>query len=493
MTPPAQKVYIETVGCQMNVLDSELVVAALKKQGYTLTATPADADVILFNTCSVREHAEEKTYSAIGRAVPRKRANPATVVGVIGCMAQKDGAKVRHRAPLVDLVVGTGQLAKIPELVAEVRRSGTPQYALSLGRAAGGRQEVEASFESYDPARDPEMRPTPFQAFVRVQIGCDKFCTYCVVPGTRGPEQSRPPEHVLAEVRTLVGQGCKEVTLLGQTVNSYRFAHGDGRTTRLSDLLAAIHDTPGLERIKFVTSFPKDMTDDLLDAVRELPKVCKYLHVPAQSGCDLVLKRMKRLYTVAEYREMLARIRERVPGAAVSSDFIVGFCGETEESFQKTVRLVEESKFKNSFIFKYSERPGTKAMDRYPDDIPEAVKKRRNNDLLAVQNANSLADHRTWIGRSVEVLVEGPSRHGQRATGPVGQLTGRTMTDHICVFDGPARLVGQTVTVDVRDASAFTLYGDVRVGEAVSREVEFSEPSAEPSPNAGRRIGLAVV
>jgi tRNA-2-methylthio-N6-dimethylallyladenosine synthase len=487
--PTSKKVYIETVGCQMNVLDSELVIGALKRDGYVLTDTPADADLILFNTCSVREHAEEKTYSAVGRVAPRKRKNPDTVVGVIGCMAQKDQEYVRHRAPIVDLVVGTGQLARIPALVDEVRRTGKPQYALSLGRADAGRDAVEASFESYDPARDPAMRPTPFQAFVRIQIGCDKFCTYCVVPSTRGPEQSRSPDHILSEVRQLVDQGCKEVTLLGQTVNSYEYAHA-GRTWRLSDLLAGMHDHPGLERIKFVTNYPKDMTDDLLDAVRELPKAVKYLHVPVQSGCDDVLTRMKRNYTAGYYRDMLARCRERVPGVAVSSDFIVGFCGETDESFRKTVDLVQEARFKNSFIFKYSERPGTKAAGRYPDDVPEEVKKRRNNDLLAVQSANSLADHRTWIGASVEVLVEGPSRHGQRADGPAKQLTGRTMTDHIAVFDGPDRLVGRTVTVDVHDASAFTLYGTVRTGEQVG--VEFSR-EAEPSAAPGRRIGLNLI
>jgi tRNA-2-methylthio-N6-dimethylallyladenosine synthase len=485
----APKVYIETVGCQMNVLDSELVVGTLKRQGYVLTDTPADADVILFNTCSVRELAEEKTYSAIGRALPRKRSHPETIVGVIGCMAQKDQEHVRKRAPLVDLVVGTGQLARIPELITAARKTGAPQFALSLGRADGGRHEVEASFESYDPARDPQMRPTPFQAFVRIQIGCDKFCTYCVVPSTRGPEQSRHPDHIVNEVRVLVDQGAKEVTLLGQTVNSYAHDHGDGRTTRLSDLISRMHDIAGLERIKFVTNYPKDMTDDLLDAVRELPKVVKYLHVPVQSGCDDVLKRMKRNYTAGFYREMLARCRERVPGVAVSSDFIVGFCGETEESFRKTVDLVAESKFKNSFIFKYSERPGTKAAGRFPDDVPEAVKKRRNNDLLAVQNANSLADAREWIGRAVEVLVEGPSKVGVKTGGPVRQLVGRTMTDHITVFDGPDRLVGRTVTVDVTDASAFTLFGTARTAEHVGVET-----TREPEPLApARRIGLAVV
>jgi tRNA-2-methylthio-N6-dimethylallyladenosine synthase len=473
-----RKVYIETVGCQMNVLDSELVIGALRREGYEITDRTADADLLLFNTCSVREHAEEKVYSALGRVAPLKRRNPDAVVGVLGCMAQKDQDLIRKRAPHVDLVVGTGQLSRVPELVAKVRETREPQYALSLGRADAGRHEVEASFVSFDPVRDASMRPTPFQAFVRVQIGCDKFCTYCVVPSTRGPEQSRPPEHILAEVRQLVDQGCKEVTLIGQTVNSYEYNHDDGRRTPLSQLLAKMHDIAGLERIKFVTNFPKDMTNDLLDAVRELPKVMKYLHVPAQSGCDEMLKRMKRIYTISEYREMLGRCRERVPGVAISSDFIVGFCGETEASFQKTVDLVRESRFKNSFIFKYSERPGTKAADRFADDVPEEVKKRRNNDLLAVQNANSLSDHRAQIGKTVEVLVEGPSKRGlvnpERDRGGAVQLTGRAMTDHIVVFDGPERLTGRTLRIHIDDASAFTLYGRVVTGEHIGDAADFT-------------------
>ena len=464
------RVYIETVGCQMNVLDSELVVGALKKQGYSVTTDPQIADVILFNTCSVRELAEEKTYSALGRIAPIKKAKPETIVGVIGCMAQKDQQHVRTRAPYVDLVVGTGQLAQVPALVELVRSTGEAQFALSLGRADANRHEVEASFESYDPTRDSDSRPTPFQAFVRIQIGCDKFCTYCVVPSTRGPEQSRSPNHILSEVRQLVEQGCKEVTLIGQTVNSFVHTAGDGTRTRFSDLLQLVHDVPGIERVKFVTNYPKDMTDDVLQAVRDLPNVVKYLHVPLQSGCDDVLKRMKRGYTVAQYREMLSRVREVLPGAAVTSDFIVGFCGETEEAFQKSMDCVREMMFKNSYIFKYSERSGTKAAGRYPDDVPDIVKKRRNNELLAVQNANSLTDHRTWIGKSVSVLVEGPSRQGERSPGPLRQLLGRTMTDHIAVFDAPDRLVGEIVTVDVTDASGFTLYGEVRVDSTVGAE-----------------------
>jgi tRNA-2-methylthio-N6-dimethylallyladenosine synthase len=484
----SKKLYIETVGCQMNVLDSELVVGSLRRQGYELTFEAETADVILFNTCSVRQHAEDKIYSALGRLRQHKRLHPSKIIGVLGCMAQKDQELIRRRAPHVDIICGTGQLARLPELIGAVRETGKLQMALSLERTEG-KHDVERSFESYDPLRDPSMRPNAFQAYVRIMIGCDKFCTYCIVPSVRGPEQSRHPDHIAAEVRQLAAEGCKEITLLGQTVNSYKYVLGDGRRVCLSDLLARIHDTPGLERIKFVTNFPRDMTDDLLEAVRDLPKVCRYLHVPVQSGCDDVLRRMKRLYTAAFYREMLQRCRETVPGVAVSSDFIVGFSGETEESFQKSCTLVREAGFKNSFIFKYSPRPGTKGHEQYADDVPEEVKKRRNNDLLALQTGVSLADHRRLIGERFEVLVEGPSKNALKhaAPGPA-QLTGRTRTDHIVVFDGNARLAGQTVMVDVHEASPFTLYGTVVTGEQVGVEVCGPELSAGP-----RRIGLPLV
>ncbi len=491
-----RKLYLETVGCQMNVLDSELVVGTLRRQGFQLTQEPTDADVILFNTCSVRQHAEDKIYSALGRLRPHKQRHPDKVIGVLGCMAQKDKEKILRRAPHVDIVCGTGQLSQLPALIAEVERGAGPQVALSLERKAASREEVEHSFESYDPLRDPSMRPTRFQAYVRIMIGCDKFCTYCIVPSVRGPEQSRHPEHIAAEVRQLAAEGCKEITLLGQTVNSYRYDLGDGRQVRLSDLLARVHDTPGVERVKFITNFPRDMTDDLLDAVRTLPRVCPYLHVPAQSGCNTVLKRMKRLYTVEYYRDMLARCRERVPGVAISSDFIVGFCGETEESFERTCDLVRTAGFKNSFIFKYSPRPTTKAHELFEDDVPEEVKKRRNNELLALQSAVSLADHRSRIGQTVEVLVEGPSKAALKqegASGPV-QLTGRTMTDHIVVFDGNERLTGETVSVFVEDATAFTLFGTVVTGEQVGTKSEREGTSLLPADlESGTRIGLPLV
>ncbi|HEY1066145.1 MAG TPA: tRNA (N6-isopentenyl adenosine(37)-C2)-methylthiotransferase MiaB, partial [Pirellulales bacterium] len=376
-----KKLYIETVGCQMNILDSELVVASLRKDGCELVASPKDADVILFNTCSVRQHAEDKIYSALGRLKHSKEKRPDRIIGVLGCMAQKDQEQIFKRAPHVDLVVGPGQLHQISQLIKDVEAGSGPKMEVSLDRKAGSRLEVAASFESYDPLRDPEMRPSPYQAFVRIMIGCDKFCTYCIVPKVRGPEQSRDPDVIVEECRKLAAEGCLEVVLLGQTVNSYKFQQ-NGRTVRLADLLARLNEIPGLQRVKFVTNFPKDMTRDLLQAVRDLPKCSNYLHVPVQSGSNPVLKRMKRGYTVEDYRAMLADIREIVPDAAVTSDFIVGFCGETDEDFQLTYDLVREARFKNSFIFKYSPRTGTKADELFPDDVPEDVKRERNQALL---------------------------------------------------------------------------------------------------------------
>ena len=500
-----QKLYIETVGCQMNLLDSELVVAALRKQGYELTGDVAQADTVLFNTCSVRQHAEDKIYSALGRLKFSKRQRPNQVIGVIGCMAQKDQELIFRRAPHVDIVVGTGQLAQIPDLISDSRANRARHLEVSLDRRDATRQEISDSFQSYDPLRDPDMRPSPHQAFVRIMIGCDKFCTYCVVPMTRGPEQSRPPEDIAQEVRQLAGEGVKEVTLLGQTVNSYKHTR-NGQLVRFSDLLELLHDTSGIDRIKFVTNYPRDMTDDVLAAVRDLPKVARYLHVPVQSGCNDVLKRMKRGYTVEQYREMLARIREFVPECAVSSDFIVGFCGESDESFERSMELVRESRFKNSFIFKYSPRPGTRADALSADDVPEQVKRHRNHEMLELQNRISEEDNAGLIGREFEVLVEGPSKTalkvsaaepaqfrggGQTAeaddktsTAPDAaisdariamrtQLVGRTRCDRIMVFDGNRRLEGSLVQVLALDCTATTLIGSI-----VTRQHQHGPTSA---------------
>lgn len=464
-----KKVYIKTVGCQMNVLDSEMVIADLKRNGYEVVPTPEEADCVLYNTCSVREHAEEKIYSALGTIRQTKEKNPEKMIGVMGCMAQKDQEIIFKRAPFVDLVVGPGQLHTIPSLLEKVQAGEGRQMAVSLSRKAGSQLDIARSHETFDPLRDPTMRPTPFQAYLRIQIGCDKFCTYCVVPNTRGPEQGRPPEQIFSEAETLAEQGCKEITLLGQTVNSYKYRHDDGSVTDMADLLEKLHEIDGIKRIKFVTNYPKDMTERLLETIRDLPKVSPYLHVPAQSGSDIVLKRMKRGYTVQDYMDMFERIERILPEATVSSDFIVGFSGETEEDFQKSIQLLERCRFKNSFIFQYSVRPGTKAATNLPDDIPREVKNRRNNELLEVQNRIAKEDNQKLIGTTVDVLVEGPSKKnkGNADTGIV-QMSGRTHCDRIVVFDGNLRQAGEFLQVQVDEVSSHTLIGRVKTVEVVS-------------------------
>jgi tRNA-2-methylthio-N6-dimethylallyladenosine synthase len=448
-----KRLWIETVGCQMNVLDSELVVAALRRQGWDLARSGAEADAVFYNTCSVRQHAEDKVYSALGRVRIEKAKRPGLVVGVLGCMAQKDQDLIRRRAPWVDLVVGPGQLHQVPALVEEILAGGGPRLEVSLDRT---------------------------------QTGCDKFCAFCVVPHVRGPEQARSPDTILAEARKLVAEGCREITLIGQTVNSYRWSDG-GRTTRLADLLDRLAAVEGLDRIKFVTNYPRDMTDDLIAAVRDLPKVSHYLHVPAQHGSDATLARMKRGYTIGEYMEMLGRIRAALPEAAVTSDFIVGFCGETDGEFQATLDLVRTAGFKNSFIFKYSPRPGTKAHERLADDVPEPVKKERHRLLLDAQEEVSLAGNRRFVGTRQQVLVEGLSvrdekRMGELDSAQTPQLTGRTMCDRIVVFDAPLRLVGRIVDVDVVSSAAWSLSGVVADGLADAVPLDGLRFGAEPQP-----------
>jgi tRNA-2-methylthio-N6-dimethylallyladenosine synthase len=466
-----KRLYIETYGCQMNVLDSEMVVASLRQHGYELTDAARDADTILFNTCSVRQHAEDKVYSALGKLRQLKERYPEKVIGVLGCMAQKEQTSIFSRAPYVDLIVGPGQLRQVPELVERIQRGAAQQVEVSLSRRDGSSADIRRSHETFDPLRDPSMRPTPWQAYVRIQIGCDKFCTYCIVPLVRGPEQGRPPAQIVNEARILAAQGCVEITLLGQTVNSYRH-HDGGRTTNLADLLYQLHDIDGLLRLKFVTNYPKDMTDELLQAVRDLPKCSPYLHIPAQSGANVMLERMKRGYTVEDYREMMDRIWATIPDAAVSSDFIVGFSGETEADFEQSLDLVRDCRFKNSFIFKYSVRPGTKAADLFADDIPDEVVSRRHTAMLELQNEISAADNQQLIGVELEVLVEGPSKvaASRGDTGPVLQMTGRTPCDRIVVFQGNQRQAGQLLPVTIYDAHSHTLFGEVvtqHIGPAV--------------------------
>ncbi|HOQ85956.1 MAG TPA: MiaB/RimO family radical SAM methylthiotransferase [Phycisphaerae bacterium] len=491
-----KSVYLETFGCQMNVLDSELVLGQLSSMGYQPTDDVRTADLVLFNTCSVRQHAEDKVYSRLGEVAKLKKRRPDMVVGVIGCMAERDHDGIQTKAPHVDLLCGPGNLNEIPSLLAEVleareaaeaSRAGgrlrgdgnAHRLAVALERdhsrrtPAAERTKLFDSIEALDLSRDVPPDGRVLQSYVRVQRGCDKFCTFCVVPFTRGPERSRPPEHIVQEIRKLADLGAKEITLLGQTVNSYKYRDESGKLVNFADLLELVHDVGGIERIRFVTSYPGDFTDDILQAMRDLPKVCEYLHIPAQSGSNEVLKRMKRQYTVEQYEELLARAREVVPGISLAGDFIVGFCGETEADHEQTLALVERTRYKNIYMFKYSERPGTVADRRLPDDVPEAVKQRRHTELAALQKRMCLAHHQAMVGREIEVLVEGYSKaaiKAQEAEQTRGhevswkrsdQLTGRSRGDEIVVFTGPETLIGQFVRIRVTSATALTLHGEV--------------------------------
>lgn len=470
-----QTVYLETMGCQMNVLDSELVLGLLRRLGYSECQDMFAADLVLLNTCSVREHAEEKVYSRLGHLRKHKRRNPETIIGVIGCMAERDSAGIIERTPHVDLICGPGQLNHIPVLIEEVRRNRERVISLATHRSrrldVAQRSAVAVdTLEALDLSREPKPDESVLQSYIRIQRGCDKFCTFCVVPFTRGPEQTRAPATLVLEAQMLADRGCREITLLGQTVNSYVHME-DGQRVRMSDLLYRLNEVSGIERIRFVTSYPGDFGDDILHAMRDLPKVCEYLHLPAQSGSDAVLKRMKRQYSVGQYVDLIARARELVPGIQLAGDFIVGFCGESDSEFAETVRLVEQVGYKNIFCFKYSSRPGTSAERSREDDVPSDTKRQRNIELLEVQERMSLPANRDMIGRSVQILVEGYSKaaiKAQQAEKSSGeeiewrspdQYVGRTRGDQIVVFESGESLIGELITVQVVGATALTLHG----------------------------------
>jgi tRNA-2-methylthio-N6-dimethylallyladenosine synthase len=486
-----KRLYLETFGCQMNVLDSELVLGQLRAHGYESVTNRDEADVILYNTCSVREHAENKVWSRLGELRDRKKNDPSLVIGVIGCMAERDGKTIFQRHPHIDILCGPGELDKLTTMVhnAVVTGDSSPrerQVAL-MGATARRSLTLEAAedhLELLDLSRSISAQDNVAQAYVRITRGCNKFCTYCVVPYTRGPEVHRPPGNIIDEVKKLTDAGVLEVTLLGQTINHYHFQHGDGRSTTFAELLYQIHEAvPHLPRLRFVTSFPRDFTDEALAAMRDCERICQYLHVPAQSGSDRILKAMNRGYTAGEYRDFIDRARAMMPGICIASDFIVGFPTETDEDFAATVELLRYGRFKNSFIFKYSPRPGTVAIDRFKDDVPEDVKKKRNNELLAVQQEVCAENNRQMIGKMVQVLVEGESKLVNKPaypSSPTGvelawekrrlerageagvrqvQLIGRTGGDQIVAFDGDRSLKGQLLDIEIVDARNMTLFG----------------------------------
>ena len=436
------KLFIESYGCQMNVLDSELIAGKMGTRGYELTDEQADADVILFNTCSVREHAEDRALSNAGKLKKLKAKKPGVVIGIVGCMAQNRQEELFKRLPHVQLVVGPRRLGAIPRLVEEIRKTGARRIAT---------EDFDEEF--IDGAETPAARSSPFQAYVKAMEGCDMSCTFCIVPTTRGAEVSRPAQSIVDECRRLADGGTVEVTLLGQTIDSY----GKGLAPRidLGGLLRRVHDeVPGLRRIRFITSHPSFVRDSLIDALAELPRVCKYLHMPAQSGSDRVLKAMRRGYTAAKYEETVAKLRAKVPGVEIASDWIVGFPGETAEEFEKSVGLMERVRFQNSFVFKYSPRPGTDAA-ALADDVPEDEKRRRNQVLLDLQERVSQEKNAAKVGSTAELFVEGPSKRD--AT----RMTGRTETNQIVNFPAGRELSGRFATVRIVSSSGLAFVGDL--------------------------------
>ncbi len=543
MSRPA--VYIETFGCQMNELDSELVRGQLASLGYRFVQTPDEARVVLYNTCSVRDLAEQKVRSRLGEMHLRKQGESALVVGVLGCMAERDGEDLIRRMPVVDVLCGPGELDKLPALLdnavrtkrslaAERAPKSARQVALqgNASRRSSTLAAAEDNLELLDLSRSISPTDHAGSSYVRITRGCNKFCTYCVVPFTRGAETHRPPDHIIDECKRLADAGVIEVTLLGQTVNHYRFEHGSAVTvndviqpqkgrsykgghrrdpfsgtqvTTFADLLVRIHEeVPGIQRLRFVTSYPRDFGDDALEAMRNHPRMCRYLHVPAQTGSNALLARMNRGYTVEQYLEFVDRARsildepEKGRPLTIAGDIIVGFCGETEEDHELTKRLLQRVRYKNCFIFKYSPRPGTVAYDKLADDVPDTVKRRRNNELLAVQQELSQEVGREQIGRTFDVFIEGVSAREARqrsklATGnsptltvggqPIGsngrpaeqtvsreparsvQLTGRTDGDLIVHFEAggqaPDDLIGRIAPVRIISASGLSLFGEL--------------------------------
>jgi tRNA-2-methylthio-N6-dimethylallyladenosine synthase len=440
------KLFVKTHGCQMNEYDSAKMVDVLAaSHGLELTDNEAEADVILINTCSIREKAQEKVFSQLGRWKPLKHRNQQVIIGVGGCVASQEGEALLKRAPYVDLVFGPQTLHRLPEMIEAKRRSGKAQVDVSF-----------PEIEKFD--RLPEPRAEGATAFVSIMEGCSKYCTFCVVPYTRGEEVSRPFDDVLVEVAQLAAQGVREINLLGQNVNAYRAPLDDGLEADLALLIRAIAEIEGIGRIRFTTSHPVEFTDSLIEAYRDVPKLAGYLHLPVQAGSDRILAAMKRGHTVLEYKARIRRLREARPGISISSDFIVGFPGETAADFDKTMKLIEDIGFDASFSFIYSARPGTPAAN-LADDTPEAEKSARLARLQAAIDANAKAISRAMVGSLQTVLVEGPSRKNPN------ELTGRTENMRYVNFPGHPRLIGQFVDVTITDALSNSLRGRLRLAE----------------------------
>ncbi len=442
-----KKVYIRTFGCQMNEYDSAKMADVLNaSEGLVPTDSPDDADVILFNTCSVREKAQEKVFHELGRVRQLKQANPNLIIGVGGCVASQEGDAIVARAPFVDVVFGPQTLHRLPELIARRRES--------------GRAEVDVSFpeiEKFDSL--PQSRSEGASAFVSVMEGCSKFCTYCIVPFTRGDEVSRPLDDVIAEVRRLTQQGVREFNLLGQNVNAYAGQMADGDTADLAYLIETLAELPDVERVRYTTSHPRELTQRLIDLYPRVPKLVSHLHLPVQSGSDRVLAAMKRGYTVLEYKSIIRKLRAARPGISISTDFIVGFPGETEDDFEKTMKLIDEVGFDASFSFIFSPRPGTPAAEM-SDDTPAELKTARLMRLQKRIEELAFAVSESMVGSVQRVLVEGKSKKNEY------ELAGRTDNNRIVNFAGSPRLIGSFTDVRITSALPHSLRGEVVTHES---------------------------
>jgi tRNA-2-methylthio-N6-dimethylallyladenosine synthase len=454
-TKPSKKVFIKTFGCQMNEYDSDKMADVLNAfEGYEKTAVVEEADVVLLNTCSVREKAQEKVFSDLGRLRELKLVKPDMLIGVGGCVASQEGDAIVKRAPYVDLVFGPQTLHRLPQMISAKRGSGLSQVDISFPE--------NEKFDNMPPARVEGVT-----AFVSIMEGCSKYCSFCVVPYTRGEEISRSFKSVMADIRDLVAKGVKEVTLLGQNVNAYIGAMEnteDGESADFALLLSAIHAIPQIERIRYTTSHPLEFTQRLIDAYGKLPKLVSQLHLPVQAGSDKVLAAMKRNYTVIEYKSIIRRLRAIRPDISISSDFIVGFPGETEEDFEKTMKLAEELQFDGSFSFLYSRRPGTPAASLH-DDTPYDVKLKRLQRLQRVLEDQSTVISNGMVGTTQRVLVEGVSRKDEN------ELMGRTDNNRVVNFPGNKRLIGSFIDVEITQAMHWTLRGNVALNEAAGETI----------------------
>ena len=447
-------VFFKTYGCQMNERDTEQVARDLLDRGYVRASSEREADVILLNTCSVRDLAEQKALRKMSNLKALRKKNPSVVLGFLGCMAQRRGKALEQEMKGLDLVVGTQKFHRVADLVGQAREArlgGRPQFLAEVGEEAGSEKTI----------RDHVLSPKQVTAFVSVMQGCDMHCSFCIVPTTRGKERSRPITEIVTEVRGLVGKGIREVTLLGQIVNMYgrREIPSVRGKSAFVQLLEQLQEVDGLERIRFTSPHPRGMKEDLIGCYGRLSKLCEHLHLPVQSGSDRLLKEMGRGYTVEQYKKIIQKVRQACPGVGLTTDVIVGYPGETEEEFQQTYRLMEEVEFDNGFIFRYSPRDGTRAAKSQEPEVAESMKEEWNKALLDLLDRQVAVSAPRRVGTLTEILVEGPSKTKE------SRLTGRSRQNRPVVFDGSARHLGQLLQVRITESTGFTDYADPAILE----------------------------